>query len=174
MERGTMELIRFAFRLIVRLVALHIAVYSAAIFGPVLFIVPFVLIAKYPTADFTWLAVALFWVAPLSAGFYTNFYWHWTAVREWQREGGKPGQWNEDNGGIVRTGLRSIVIMFSAWLASYVFEVLFVLAFSRVPLLSGTTRKVVGFALMPFATYAPVLLLWLHRWMRGLRQATAH
>jgi hypothetical protein len=46
-----MELIRFLFRLIVRLVALHIAVYGVAIFGPVLFAVPFVLIYRNPMAD---------------------------------------------------------------------------------------------------------------------------
>jgi hypothetical protein len=169
-----MELIRFAFRLIVRLVALHIAVYSVAIFGPVLFIVPFVLIAKYPTADFTWLALTLFWVTPISAGFYTNFYYHWSSVKQWQRQGGQPGMWNRDNGGLVRTGFRSIVIVFSAWFASYVFEVLFVLAFSRVPMPSAMARELVGFALMPFATFAPVILLWLGRWMRTVRQEMAH
>jgi hypothetical protein len=169
-----MELIRFAFRLIVRLVALHIAVYSLAIFGPVLFAVPFVLIYKNPMADYTWLALTLFGVAPISAGFYTNFYWHWIAVRQWQREGGKPGKWNKDNGGLFRTGKRSIAIMFGSIFASYACEVLFVLAFSRVPFSSRIAREVVGFALMPFATFAPVILLRLCRWMRSFCHSTAH
>lgn len=169
-----MGLMRFAFRLIVRLVALHIVVYSVAIFGPVLFIVPFVLIAKNSMADYTWLAVTLFWVAPISAGFYTNFYWHWTAVRQWQRRGGKPGKWNEDNGGIFRTGMRSIAILISSMFLSYIFEVVFVLAFSRVPFSSRVAREVIGFALLPFATFAPVILLWLCRWMRNVRQEMAH
>lgn len=169
-----MELIRFAFRLIVRLVALHIAVYSLAIFGPVLFAVPFALIYKNPTADYTWLALTLFWVAPISAGFYTNFHWHRTAVRQWQREGGKPGKWNQDNGGIFRTGMRSIAIMFSSMFLSYIFELVFVIAFSRVPFSSGMERELVGFALMPFATFAPVILLWLYCRMRNFHRATAH
>lgn len=160
-----MELIRFLFRLIVRLIAVHIAVYSVAIFGPVLFLVPFVLIAKYPTADFTWLALTLFWVAPISAGFYTNLYFHWTAVKQWQREGGEPGRWTEDNGGIVRTGIRSIIIQFGAMFASYIFEFVFVYAFDTVPV-RGLRRELVGFALMPFGTFAPVILLWLWRWTR--------
>lgn len=165
-----MGLIRFAFRLIVRLVALHIAVYMLVIFGPVLFVLPFVLIHQNPTADYTWLALTLFWVTPLSAGFLTNLSYHWSSVRQWQREGGQRGMWNRDNGGIVRTGVRSIVIMFSAWFASYVFEVLFVLGFSYVPFTSAMTRELVGFALMPFATFAPIILLWLHLWRRRRRQ----
>jgi hypothetical protein len=169
-----MELIRFAFRLIVRLVALHIAVYSLAIFGPMLFVVPFVLIAKNPTADYTWLALTLFWVTPISAAFYTNLSYHWTSVKQWQREGGQPGRWNQENGGLFHTGLRSIAIMFGSLLASYVCEVLFVLAFSRVPMPSAMAREPVGFALMPFATFAPVILLWVCRWMRNFRQEMAN
>lgn len=164
-----MGLIRFAFRLILRLVVLHIAVYSLAIFGPALFVAPFVLIAKNPTADYTWLALSLFWVAPISTGFYTNFYYHWTSVKQWQREGGKVGFWTKDNGGIFLTGVRSIAIQFGAMFASYVFEMLFVLAYQYLPL-SGMTRELVGFALMPFATFAPMLLLWLHRWQRSRRE----
>jgi hypothetical protein len=169
-----MELIRFAFRLIVRLVALHVAVYSVAIFGPLLFVVPFVLIRQNPTADYTWLALTLFWVTPISAGFYTNFYYHWSSVKQWQRKGGQPGRWNQDNGGLFHTGLRSIAIMFGAMFASYVFELVFAIAFSRVPMPSAMAREIIGFGLMPFATFAPVMLLWLHHWMHNFRQATAH
>jgi ABC-type glycerol-3-phosphate transport system permease component len=169
-----MELIRFASRLIVRLVALHVAVYSVAIFGPVFFLVPFILITKNPMADYTWLALTLFWVTPISAGFYTNFYYHWTSVKQWRREGGKPGQWNQDNGGLFRTGLRSIAIMFGAMFASYVFELVFAIAFSRVSMPSAMAREIIGFGLMPFATFAPVILLWLCRWMRNVRQEMAH
>jgi hypothetical protein len=132
------------------------------------------LIRQNPTADYTWLALTLFWVTPISSAFYTNLSYHWTSVKQWQRQGGQPGMWNRDNGGLVRTGFRSIVIMFSAWFASYVFEVLFVLAFSRIPFSSGLKREVAGFALMPFATFAPVILLWLCRSMRNLPQEMAH
>ena len=163
-----MELIRFIFRLIVRLIAIHIAVYSFAIFGPVLFVLPFILIAKFPTADYTWLALTLFWIAPISAAFYTNLSYHWMDVRQFRREGGKAGEWTEARGGFARTSMKSIAIMFGALLASYTFEVLFVLAFSRVPFASSLTRELVGFALMPFATFAPVILLGLHRCMQNV------
>ncbi|HZP62567.1 MAG TPA: hypothetical protein VFB28_04055 [Terriglobales bacterium] len=165
-----MELLKFMFRLAVRLIAVHVVVYSVVIFGPMLFVVPFVLIHKNPHADYTWLALTLFWVTPISAGFYTNFYYHWSSVKQWQREGGQPGQWNQDNGGLFHTGLRSIAIMFGSLFASYVCEVLFVLAFSRVPMPSAMARELVGFALMPFATFGPVILLWLHLWQRSRRQ----
>ena len=84
-----MELLKFMFRFAVRLIAVHVVVYSVAIFGPMLFVVPFILIRQNPTADYTWLALTLFWVAPISAGFYTNFYYHWASVKQWQREGGQ-------------------------------------------------------------------------------------
>lgn len=168
-----MELIRFIFRLVVRFVLIHVVVYSVAIFGPALFLVPFVLIAKYPTSDFTWLAVTLFWIMPISAAFYTNLTYHWLSVRRYRQINGTPKGWRDAHGGIWRTGITSIVIMFGALFASYLFEVLFVLAFSRVPFSSGSTREVAGFALLPFATFAPVILLWLCRWMRTVRQATA-
>ena len=169
-----MELLKFMFRFAVRLVAVHVVVYSVAIFGPMLFVVPFVLIHKNPHADYTWLALTLFWVTPISAAFYTNFYSHWSSVKQWQREGGQPGRWNQDNGGLFHTGLRSIAIMFGSLFASYVCEVLFVLAFSRVPMPSAMARELVGFALMPFATFTPVILLWLCRRMRNVRQEMAH
>jgi len=169
-----MELLKFMFRFAVRLVAVHVVVYSVAIFGPMLFVVPFVLIHKNPHADYAWLALTLFWVTPISAGFYTNFYYHWASVKQWQREGGQAGRWNQDNGGLFHTGLRSIAIMFGSLFASYVCEVLFVLAFSRVPMPSAMARELVGFALMPFATFTPVILLWLCRRMRNVRQEMAH
>jgi hypothetical protein len=169
-----MELIRFAFRLIVRLVALHIAVYGVAIFGPVLFAAPFVLIYRNPLADYTWLALTLFWITPISAAFYTNLTYHWLSVREYRQINGTPKGWRDAHGGIWRTGIKSIAIMFSALFGSYVFESLFVLAFSRVPFSSGVQRELVGFALMPLATFAPVILLWLCRWMRSFCHSTAH
>jgi ABC-type glycerol-3-phosphate transport system permease component len=162
-----MELIRFIFRLIVRLIAIHIAVYSVAIFGPMLVVVPFILIAKFPTADLTWLALTLFWVAPISAGFYTNLSYHWLSVRQYQQINGTPKGWRDAHGGIWRTGMRSIAIMFGALFASYICEVMFVFAFSRVPFASGLTRELVGFALMPLATFAPVILLLLRGYMQN-------
>jgi hypothetical protein len=166
-----MELIRFVFRLIVRLVALHIAVYSLAIFGPVLFALPSVLIYKNPLGDYTWLALTLFWVAPISAAFYTNLTYHWLSVREYRQINGTPKGWRDAHGGIWQTGITSIAIMFGALFASYLFEVLFVLAFSRVPFPSGMSRELLGFGLMPFATFAPLILLLLCRWMRNFGQA---
>lgn len=169
-----MELIRFIFQLVVRILLIHIVVYSVAIFGPALFLVPFVLIAKYPTSDFTWLALALFWIMPISAAFYTNLTYHWLSVREYRQINGTPKGWREAHGGIWRTGMTSIAIMFGALFASYLFEVLFVLAFSRVPFSSSLARELVGFALMPFATFTPVIVLWLCRRMRNIRQEMAH
>ena len=167
-----MELLKLMFRFIVRLIAVHIVVYSVAIFGPVLFVLPFVLIYQNPTADYKWLALTLFWIMPISAGFYTNLTWHLMSVRQWKREGGQPWKWVADNGGVFRTGARSIAIMFGAMFLSYFCETLFVYAYGCVNV-SGVKSVIGTFALMPFATFAPVILLWLHRWMANFQQPMA-
>jgi hypothetical protein len=85
---------------------------------------------------------------------------------------GRLATWRESEGGIVCTVAKSTLYMFGGLFASYVFEVLFVLAFSYVPysVASGTARETLGFAIFPFATFAPAILLWLRRWMRGKKQ----
>lgn len=160
-----MELLKFIFRSIVRLIAIHIVVYTVAIFGPALIVVPFILIAKYPTADFTWLTVTLFWIMPISGAFYTNLTYHWLSVRRYRQINRTPKGWRDAHGGIWRTGAESVAIMFGALFASYVCEVLFVLAFHHVPVF-GLTRELIGFVLMPFATFAPVILPCLFHWLR--------
>jgi hypothetical protein len=98
---------------------------------------------------------------------------HWQTVHRARLEG-RLSTWRETEGGMVRTAAKSTLYMFGGLFLSYLVEVLFVLAFSRVPFSSGLKREVVGFALLPFATFTPVILLWLCRWMRSFCHSTAH
>jgi hypothetical protein len=51
---------------------------------------------------------------------------------------------------------------------SFFFEITFLVVFRFRP--GAPYREMLWFAILPFATFAPVLLLWLTRWMRGRKQ----
>jgi hypothetical protein len=53
-------------------------------------------------------------------------------------------------------------------LGSFVFEITFLVVFSFRP--GNPYRDMLWFAILPFSTFAPVILLWLSRWMRGRKQ----
>jgi hypothetical protein len=58
--------------------------------------------------------------------------------------------------------------MFAGLFGSFFFEIIFVVVFRFRP--GNRYRDMLWFAILPFATFAPVILLWLGRWMRGRRQ----
>lgn len=51
---------------------------------------------------------------------------------------------------------------------SFVFEITFLVVFSFRS--DNPYRDMLWFAILPFATFAPVILLWVSRWMRGRKQ----
>jgi hypothetical protein len=55
--------------------------------------------------------------------------------------------------------------MFAGLFGSFVFEILFLIAFKLVLFewLDGTSRYTFWFVLFPVSTFAPVILLWLWR-----------
>jgi hypothetical protein len=158
---------------LIRMLVLNIVLVPLMVFGPALYVIPIFSIAANPQDNFSGLAQLYFWLGPLSAAFYMCVSCHLPSVCQWRREG-LLKTWREDHGGLLHTAAKSTLYMFGGLFLSYLFEVLFVLAFSRVPFSSRVAREVAGFALMPFATFAPVILLWLCRWMRNVREEMAH
>lgn len=155
-------------RFLVRMLVLNMVLVPIMVLGPLTYVIPFFCIAANPHDNFSGLAQVYFWLGPLSAAFWMLVSCHWPAVRRARLEG-RLATWRESEGGIVCTVAKSTLYMFGGLFASYVFEVLFVLAFSYVPysVASGVARETLGFVIFPFATYAPVILLWLWRWRRG-------
>jgi len=156
-------------RHLIKLLLLNLTLVPLMVVAPVgLFVVPLVLIAKNPH-DLSGLAQLCFWFGPLSCAFWMLVSCHWETVRKAQREG-KLDNWRDAEGGIVRTVAKATAYMFAGLFGSYFFELALLLMFV---LLRFRGSLALRFALLPFATFAPVILLWLCRWMRCLRQATA-
>jgi hypothetical protein len=104
----------------------------AALAPAILVVLPLCLIWENPSQDLTWLAQTFFWTAPLSCAFYMVVSCHWHSARQWQRMG-RLDSWRRDHGGIIRTVTKSTLYMFGGILASYFFEILFLIAFRFVP-----------------------------------------
>ena len=140
---------------LVELILLNIVLVPLMVLGPLFYVIPFFCIAANPQGSFSGLAELYFWLGPLSAAFYMLVSCHWQTVRKAQREG-RQATWRETEGGMVCTVAKSTFYMFGGLFASYVFEVLFVLAFGYVPysVASGVSREFLAFAILPFATYA--------------------
>jgi hypothetical protein len=176
-----MGFIKSAVKELVVLLALNIVLVPFMVFAPLIFaVLPLVLIARNPHDDFSGLAQFFFWTGPLSCAFWMLLSCHWQSVRQWQRMG-RLDTWREDHGGLLRTVAKATFYMFAGLFGSFVCEILFLFVFRFAPysLFSSASRFALWFALFPFATFAPVILLWLVRWWRGrkqsvLRQATAH
>jgi hypothetical protein len=155
---------------VIKQVLLFVAfVFTAAIAPIVLAVLPQVLIIRNPQGDFAWLAEVFVWVTPLSVGFWMVVLCHWHSIRLWQREGKFTGtfgsEWREAHGGIVLTNVKSMCFMVLGLFGSFLFEILFLIAFKHVPfeMFDGAARFRLWFALFPFAAFLPVILLLLKR-----------
>ena len=155
-------------RFLVQMFVVNIVLMPIMVFGPVLFLVPFFLIAKNPHDDLSGLAQLYFWLGPLSCAFYMCVSCHLQTVHRARLEG-RLDTWRESEGGIVCTVTKATVYMFAGLFGSYFFEIVLMFVLLRLP-----GSPALRFALLPFATFAPVILLWLWRWMRSRRQATAY
>ena len=142
----------------------------AALFPVVLVVLPAVLIWHKPSGDYSFMGEVFFWATPWSCAFYMVISCHWHSVRQWQREGRDLGvmgsKWREAHGGMFCTVLKSTVYMFGALFASYILGFSYLFGWNYVPL-PQPAKLVVGFELFSVAAYAPVILLWVTRWLRG-------
>jgi hypothetical protein len=162
-----MEFLKGVAKGLVGLIALNIVLVPIMVLGPLLYVIPFFCIAANPQDNFSGLAQLYFWVGPLSCAFWMLVSCHWPTVRRAQREG-RLATWRESEGGIVCTVLKAFVYMVLGLFGSFFFEITFVVVFRFRP--GNPYRDMLWFAILPFATFAPVLLLWLRRWMRDRKQ----
>jgi hypothetical protein len=169
-----MEIIRQIQELIwwvVRQAVLFVAfVIWAALFPLVLFALPAVLIRHNPNGDYSSMGVIFFFAAPWSCAFYMAISVHRPGIRRWKREGREVGvfacKWREAHGGMFGTLAKSSLYMFGALFSSYVLEFFFLFAWHQIPM-SQPAKLLLAFELLPFAAYAPVILLWVTRSLRG-------
>ena len=162
-----MEFLKGIVRSLVGLFVLNIVLVPIMVLGPLLYVIPFFCIVANPQDDFSGLAQLYFWLGPMSAAFWMLLSCHWPTVRRAQREG-RLETWRESEGGMLHTVTKATVYMFAGLFGSFVFEIAFLVVFNFRP--GNPYRDMLWFAILPFANYAPVLLLWLRRWMRGRKQ----
>lgn len=128
---------------------------------------------------FTWVAATILWATPFSCAFYMFFLSHWHSIRRWQREGKDLGimgsNWHAAHGGIVCTTLKSFFFMFVGLVGSFLFEILYLRTSNYIGIdlslpdhgTEITLKYAFGYALLPTAAFAPVILLCLWRWFRN-------
>src|SRR5262249_7370308 len=123
-----------------------------------------------PRSDYSSLGVVFFCIAPWSCAFYMALSVHSPGVRQWKREGRDVGvfayKWREANGGVVFTLAETSMYMFGALFSSYILEFFFLFAWHQIPM-SQPAKVLFTFELLPFVAYAPVILLWVTRSLRG-------
>jgi hypothetical protein len=154
-------------RFLVRMLVLNIVLLPLMVLGPLLYAIPFFCIAANPQDNFSGLAQLFFWLGPLSCAFWMLVSCHWPTVRRAQREG-RLETWREDAGGYSHTIPIAFAFMLLGLFGSFFFEITFLVVFRFRP--GNPYGEMLWFALLPFATFAPVLLLWLCRWQRGRKQ----
>ena len=162
-----MELIRIVARNLTYFLLLNAVLLPIMVLGPLLYVIPLFCIAANPQDDFSVLAQLYFWVGPLSCSFWMIVSCHWPAVRRAQREG-RLATWRESEGGMLHTVTKAAVYMLAGLFGSLFFEITFLVVFNFRP--GNPYRDMLWFTILPFANFAPVILLWLSRWMRGRKQ----
>ena len=162
-----MEFLKGIARSLVGLIVLNIVLVPIMVLGPLLYVIPFFCIVANPQDNFSGLAQLYFWVGPLSCAFWMIVSCHWPTVRRAQREG-RLATWRESEGGMLHTVTKAAVYMFAGLFASLFFEITFLVVFNFRP--GNPYRDMLWFAILPFMTFAPVILLWLSRWTRGRKQ----
>jgi hypothetical protein len=149
---------------VVKFVALCGTLALAAAIAPiVLFVLPQVLIIQDPQGDFSGLAQLFFWASPFSVALWMAFLCHWHSRRLWQREGKDMSEWREAHGGFVGINVKSTGFMFLGLFGSFACEVLLLFVFRY----HVAEYYRLFFALFPFVSYAPVILLFIKRHYSG-------
>jgi hypothetical protein len=154
-------------RFLIRMFVLNLVLVPIMVLGPLLYVIPLFCIAANPQGNFSGLAQLYFWLGPLSAAFYMLVSCHWPTVHRARLEG-RLDTWRESEGGMLCTVIKATVYMFAGLFGSFFTEIAFAFAFRLRP--GNPYRDMLWFAILPFATFAPVLLLWLRRWTRGRKQ----
>jgi hypothetical protein len=151
-------------RFLVQMLVLNVVLLPLMVLGPLFYLIPFFRIAANPQDNFSGLAQLYFWLGPLSAAFWMLVSCHWPTVHRARLEG-RLSTWRETEGGIVRTVTKAAAYMFAGLFGSFFFEIAFLFTFRLRP--DNPYGEALWFAILPGATFAPVILLWLRRWTRG-------
>jgi hypothetical protein len=154
-------------RFLIRMFVLNIVLIPLMVLGPLFYVIPFFCIAANPQDNVSGLAQLYFWLGPLSCTFWMLVSCHWPTVHRARLEG-RLDTWRESEGGMVCTVTKAFVYMVLGLFGSFFFE--FALVFLFFLLRGIPCRTILWFVLLPFATFAPVILLWFCRWMRGRKQ----
>jgi len=163
-----MKLVESFVRGLVTLAIANIILIPLMVFAPVIYLtLPFYSFVTNPGIDLSSLAFVLFWLGPLSCAFYMLVSCHWPTVRRAQREG-RLATWREDAGGYRHTLPKAFGFMLLGLFGSFFAETGFILLY-QIPKASPLGMTL-WFTLLPGPTFAPVILLWLSRWMRGRKQ----
>jgi hypothetical protein len=166
-----MEILKAIWRHLIKLLILNLILVPFMVLAPaILVVLPLLLILDNPSGDFPGLAQLFFWTGPLSCAFWMLWSCHWQSVRRWQRMG-RLDTWRQDHGGLLRTVAKATIYLFAGLFGSFFFKILFLIAFRFLAFewFDSASRYALWFALFPFSTFAPVILLWLARWLRGRR-----
>ena len=147
---------------LIGLVVLNIVLVPCMLLAPVGF-VALPLIAAHPHDDLSGLAQLWFWLAPLSCAFWMLVSCHLPTVHRARLEG-RLANWREAEGGMVHTVGKATGYMFAGLFGSFFCELVLLMMFVLLRLRGSLVLR---FALLPLATFAPLILLWLLRWMRG-------
>lgn len=136
------------------------------ILGPLFYLLPPLLVFAAPHAHWGGLAEIYILLGPLSCAFWMLVSCHWQRVRKAQRDG-RLDTWRESEGEMLRTVAKATLYMFAGLFGSFLCEIGLALIFRLDP--RSEYNQAIWFAMLPFATFAPVLLLWLIRRMRGTK-----
>jgi len=119
------------------------------------------LLAAHPNPGW---AQVCFWLGPLSAAFWTLVYSQLSSA-PWRQGAAAVRQWRHDHGGLLVTVTRATAWMFVGLFGSFFCEIAFLFAFRRVPyaMFDSTARLRLWLALLPFATYFPLVPAWIWR-----------
>jgi hypothetical protein len=162
-----MEFLKGIAKSLVELLVLNIVLVPIMVLGPLLYVIPFFCIVANLLDNFSGLAQLYFWLGPLSCAFWMLVSCHWQTVRRARREG-RLATWRESEGGMLHTVTKAAVYMFAGLFGSLFFEITFLVVFNFRP--GNPYRDMLWFTILPFANFAPVILLWLSRWMRSRKQ----
>jgi hypothetical protein len=113
------------------------------------------------------LAQLYFWLGPLSCASWMLVSCHWQTLHGARLEG-RLATWRESEGGMLHTVTKATVYMFAGLFGSFFFEIIFLVVFRFRP--GNPYGDMLWFTILPFVTFAPVILLWLSRWIRGRKQ----
>jgi hypothetical protein len=152
-------------RFLAQMLALNLILVPVMVFAPLIYLtVPFYNLIVNPGIDLSGLALLLFWIGPLSCAFYMLVSCHWQTVHLARREG-RLATWRQDAGGYGCTIPKAFAYMVLGLFGSFFTETVFVLLY-RMP--NGRPwGLLIWFGVLPFASFAPLLLLWLRRWQRS-------